>query len=63
MMPFSTWINLEHSREACANAANNERRAEIARRFKDRNISGYWGCNARVWIRKLIRDIRAEAPK
>lgn len=32
--------------------------AELHRRLKDRNIPGYWGCNARAWAHKIIRELR-----
>lgn len=40
-------------------AAVNEKLAEIKRRYRERNAPGYWGCNTRAWLRKLIREIRA----
>lgn len=38
-----------------------ERVAELKRRLADRNAPGYWGCNARAWAHKIIRELRANA--
>ena len=37
-----------------------EKHVEIARWFKCRHIPGFFGAKARVYIRKYIREIRAE---
>lgn len=37
-------------------------RDELARRFKDRNAPGYWGNNARAWLKFHIKAIRAGKP-
>lgn len=37
-------------------------RAEMRRRWRDRNAPGYWGVNARAWIRHHIRFVCAGCP-
>ena len=37
-------------------------RVELRRRWADRNVPGYWGVNARAWIRHHIAHIRAGHP-
>jgi len=35
-----------------------ELETEIKRRWKFRNCKGYYGANARAWIRQLIKNLR-----
>lgn len=39
-----------------------ELKQELSRRFKDRNKPGYWGVNARAWLRLHIKAVRAGKP-
>lgn len=43
-------------------AMTDDLRQELARRFKDRNRPGYWGVNARAWLRHHIKAIRNGNP-
>lgn len=41
---------------------NENLRAELHRRFKERNFPGYWGINNRAWLKRHIKAIRDGKP-